>query len=359
LITSSFFGDLVITMMTFTLPLYSLILGFSPFEIGAIGGTSALVYSIFPHFMGKLITKINTIYLISFSFFLSSLSTFTYSITSYFFFILLARALEGLAWAILWPSLEFLIPSVYKDPKEALRYYNIAWSLGALMGPILGGLITTYFTIKVNFYLCSLSSLILSFLGFLFRDKRKEIQNSIKVGSFKYIKGSLKLLYVPFTYSFTLAMILTLFPPYASKLGLNPLEIGIMIFLVGLMRTFAFLLSSKILRKFDSNKVLNYSGIIVILSPLILIFPFKGLFYLFFSILGFLVGTIYSISIIKLVGEAPKEIRGSMAGIFEGTLGLGFFTGPLLGGLVAELDYRYSFLIPTFFLPILLKTLKS
>ncbi|GBC75419.1 hypothetical protein HRbin06_00737 [archaeon HR06] len=354
LIASSFFGDLVITMMTFTLPLYSLILGFSPFEIGAIGGTSALVYSIFPHFMGKLITKINTLYLISLSFLLSSLSTFTYSITSYFFFILLARALEGLAWAILWPSLEVSFSLNYKDTNRAFRDYNVAWSLGALMAPLLAGGIVNYIDVKINFYICLVISIFLALMGYFIKLEDNKIyffnKNLIKFLDFKILS-------LIFISSLTLSLLLTLFPPYASKLGLNPLEIGIMIFLVGLMRTFAFLLSSKILR--DYNKILNYSGIIVILSPLILIFPFKELFYLFFTLLGFLVGTIYSISIIKLVGEAPKEIRGSMAGIFEGTLGLGFFSGPLLGGLVAELDYRYSFLIPIFFLPILLKVLKS
>jgi len=351
LITSSFFGDLVITMMTFTLPLYSLILGFSPFEIGAIGGTSALVYSIFSFFSGKMIKRLGSYKMIPLAFLLLSFSILTYSITSYFFFILLARALEGLAWAILWPSLEVSFSLNYKDINRAFRDYNVAWSLGALMAPILSGSILNYLDIKLNFYICLTITIFLALIGYFIK-----LEDS-KVSFFnKNLTLDFKILSLIFISSLTLSLLLTLFPPYASKLGLNPLEIGITIFLYGIIKSLIFFFFPQMYRKEEREKIVNFSLLFLLITPLLILSNEKSLFFISFSLLGLVVGLIYSLGLIEIVGEAPKEIRGSMAGIFEGTLGLGFFTGPLLGGLVAELDYRYSFLIPIFSLiPLILR----
>ncbi|MEM4311710.1 MAG: MFS transporter [Nitrososphaerales archaeon] len=349
LMLSAFFGDIIITMMIVSLPLYALSLGATPLEIGIMGGSSALIYSILPYFTGRFALKMGLLKMIAIAQFLNSLSTLSYSLTNSPIILILLRLLEGLSWSLLWPATEVLASLLYKDPEKGLRYYNLAWSLGALMGPIIAGSLITYVSIKASFYLCSISSILLGALGFLLSKERglefyKEELPKFSLG--EIIK--VKILLIPFVSSLIISLVLTFFPPYASKFGLIALEIGLIIFLSGLMRTLAFLLAP-LYKRFDSEKILVFAGTLATLSPLPLLIQEKIFFYLSLSLLGFIGGTIYSTALSKMVGEVEPTLRGSRAGMFEGTLGLGFFIGPIIGGLVAEFELRYTFLLPIFF----------
>jgi MFS family permease len=70
-------------------------------------------------------------------------------------------------------------------------------------------------------------------------------------------------------------------------------------------------------------------------------FIFVGLFFL-----GLLLGLVYSIALTNTMKMAGKK-RGYYAGIFESTCGIGYFVGPGIGGIIANIWINYVFVLPS------------
>ena len=72
------------------------------------------------------------------------------------------------------------------------------------------------------------------------------------------------------------------------------------------------------------------------------------MFSLCFLIFGFGNGISYAASILSVLGRW-RGSRGYAAGIFESLIGVGYFIGPLVGGIVSELSleapYLFSFVL--------------
>jgi MFS family permease len=65
-----------------------------------------------------------------------------------------------------------------------------------------------------------------------------------------------------------------------------------------------------------------------------------------FFLLGFSLGVTYAYALGKILSISEAN-RGYYAGVFESLLGLGAFSGPLIGGMLANLSFNYIFVIPS------------
>lgn len=83
-------------------------------------------------------------------------------------------------------------------------------------------------------------------------------------------------------------------------------------------------------------------GIIMALAvPSIVTWPF----FILFPVLGLLLGMVYAACIELVSSSAAEDKRGTMMGFFEASIGIGFFVGPTVAGIITDsITYMLSFL---------------
>ncbi len=348
--TVAFISNSILGIFSITIPIYAYVLGATPFEIGLVGSSVAFVYSFAPFIMGGLSDKIGQTKSIVLA--LSSIAVLSvfYTLVSDPVLLAILRVFEGVSWAMLWPAIEAGTASLGGDLAEDLRRYNVSWSSGATVGPLIAGLAMAVLDVSSVFYIASLMALLacLSALSSTLASREKKVESE-KV-DFKDALLTLKSstsLYLPLTssffYSFIVSIVFTFFPPYAVYKGISTLEVGFLAFLHGVSRTCSFFLMKYIHGRFREALLLGLSTPLLGFSPLLIYLELPALRYLAFIVMGFLVGLIYSPSLLTVMRNA-KSKTGLYAGLFESTIGFGYMSGPLIGGFFSEYRRDYPFL---------------
>ena len=151
-----------------------------------------------------------------------------------------------------------------------------------------------------------------------------------------------------FLFAFTGAILSALFPAYATQLDISADLIGLMFLLSGLAQTITILLSSRLQSKLGTEKMLLLSAVFLCVSLTIIGFTFAiPIFMVGFLVFGFGQGMVYS-TVILLVLRGSGSRRGKAAGLFESTLGVGFFAGPLVGGALYQVGGAYPYFLGAF-----------
>ena len=252
---------------------------------------------------------------------------------------------------MLWPAIEAGTVSSSEDLEKSLRYYNISWSSGATVGPLIAGLVMAALNVSNVFYVASLMALLACFsvLSSMRASRRKKVKSGEI--SFKAALLTLKSstsLYLPlsssFFYSFIVSIVFTFFPPYAVDKGISVLEVSFLAFLHGVVRTCFFSLMKYIHSRFRENLLIELSTPLLGVSSLLIYFGLSPLHYLAFLTMGILVSLMYSTSLLTVMRKA-KSKTGLYAGLFESAIGFGYMTGPLIGGLLSEYRRDFPFLL--------------
>jgi len=131
-------------------------------------------------------------------------------------------------------------------------------------------------------------------------------------------------------------IILCLFPSYATDLRISPFEIGFITLVFGASRTITFYQAGKISARLGEvgmfllgSLTLGFASFLTSKSS------DMPMFALCFLVFGFGAGVSYAASILFILGRWSSS-RGYAAGVFESLLGLGYFSGPLIGGILSE-----------------------
>ncbi|KPU63242.1 quinolone resistance protein [Thermococcus sp. EP1] len=269
------------------------------------------------------------------------------------------RAVHGMAAAFFFPS--SLSTAIDLAPKgrvgETLGWRGTMFSISQLIGPALGGFMADY----LGFQSAFLFTIIISLVGFLFVLKAyREVRTKVEVREQEEIKGSYRdLITAPFIFaSFSLLFMVfaysgmyTFLPAYYKISGLGTSVFGIYASIMG-----GFSLLTRVFGGREADKrgpvpvasigiILITSAYLALLSYLL---PPKA--YLSAIVLGAGFGlTVPSLQMLALA-NLPKNIRGMGSSVYTMFFDLGYLSGPLILGYVAELEgYERIFL----FLPIL------
>ncbi|MEM2560379.1 MAG: MFS transporter, partial [Candidatus Bathyarchaeia archaeon] len=148
-----------------------------------------------------------------------------------------------------------------------------------------------------------------------------------------------------FLLSFAAGIIYNIFPAYAFNLGIPAYEIGLMILLVGLFRLLAFLEAYQLKSRIGETKIFLAGSLLMALASTIMAPSRTTLFFsISLSIFGFSIGLLYAASIAIFLKKG-RGGEGQAAGLFECLLGIGYFLGPLLGGLAAEFSSEAPYVL--------------
>lgn len=343
LLLSSFFVQMLVGVVGIAVPIYAVEMGAPPILLGAIGATGGLIYSFMPFISGSLSDKFKRKMFISASTFLYGLSCIFYVLVKNPFIFIPIRAFEWLSIALFWPSTEALLAEISEGELEgALRKFNLSWGSAMIVGPMIGGSLISALGIKAKapFLLSSIISFSLSLLTMIMIKEPERIRAHHKSKIFRSDGNNRKPIVAAVISILLFAsvggIIFNLFPAYATELGIPAYEVGLALLANGLFRLIAFLEAYRIEKKIGRTRIFLVGSLILSLaSALIAIGSTTSTFSISLSILGFGAGILYAVSI-EIILKSWRLTRGYAAGIFESLVGIGYFLGPLIGGLVAE-----------------------
>jgi len=346
---SSFIFDCATAILGLTIPIYAYNLGASAFDIGLIGASGGLAYTLTAVVFGRISDRIGRRRPLLASSIILAAVTICYSLIKDYLLLAPLNAVQSLALGIFWPNMEGFVAS-HATPmgiRRALQCYNISWSLGWIAGPILGGLLIGLYPSEYVFYAVS----IFFFAGFVFLGTLSKEPNlpvtrigDIRTSQHQRIRpGVFILAYgVAFVFALTTRTQGSLFPAYAASLGLDALLIGEIVFFVGLARTITFGLMGILERRL--RRPLIFLGPLLLTTSMAIFFtggePWH--FALACMVLGLGSGISY-FSSLSMVLEGADDTLGLRAGLFEGMIGVGSVLGPFLGGLVSMANPRYPY----------------
>lgn len=324
------------------IPIYVLFLGASQFEIGLLGGFDSIAYvfaSLLSIFISRYIS-LKKILILSIS--LSGFSCILFTFIKNPFEAILVIILRGFSAGFFWPIVEALLSKDFKiEEKKTISKFTLSWSIGAIFGSSLSGPLMEFLNLKQIFYLTGLPFIFLSLMSiFLIKEERKEIKER-DIIEYKEIFKLKDAWLLSLIYGFLLGIIFYLFPAYIEIIGFSQILIGATIFSFFIFRALFFWIYQKIFMKYATEIGLVLCGlgflnIFLIKNPILII--------LGNSLIGIGTSIIYSISL-RMVFSNIKNEATILTGFFEAILAIGFLLGPLIGGLLAEKNLVYPYLM--------------
>ena len=336
------------------IPLYSSSLGASYIQIGIIGTAYGLVYAISAIPLGRLSDKLGRKVIMLLGATLCTFAAVSYSIATTVNQIMLIRAIEGLAWAAFFPSIEALTTDVshVSAVGRTMGLSTASYGAGFAVGSLLAGTLASLFSYRYTFLFYLASSILAMVLVLITIREPKMISH--KLSSSKTTSNSSGLGHraniladlISMVYSIVLMTILTLLPVYAESLGIEVFSIGILMMMLWVARIISFLNAGRISDKIGRKLVLTPSlAGLAVGSYLLAVSKTWWTLVLAVTVIGLSLGALFPVSIALISDYVPSCQRGVAMGMFETASAVGQTIGPAVGGVLAEqFDPSYPYL---------------
>ncbi len=342
---------------------FSLILPFLPFYVEQLGATPLIYglilmsFSLFQFISAPIMGRLSDHYGRKPMLIFSQLSTFISFIILGFantiFLVFLSRIVDGLLGS------NFTIAQAYisdisskKDRSKAFGLVGVAFGIGFLIGPAIGGTLA-----KINYSIpsfiaagISLLTIITTFFFLPETVKRKkdikfDFRKAFHFNDFKKYFSNKKIsskLYQFFSYALTHSIYVTSFAYFAQRqLGFESDNVGFLLTYIGVISIImrGFLLGKMI--DFFGEKKLRYIGISSVFTGMVLI-TFLNQFWLFIIAMTlFAFGS--GLAMPLLSGEISRQVsakeQGAISGVRSSLRSIAQIFGPLIGN--AMINYFF------------------
>ena len=333
----TFFTNLTVGMLGIALPLFAISLGAGNITLGAIGTSASIVYVSAVLFTARLSDRIpkNLQSGAGAILFGITLCMFPFVPKLAWVFPLVFCYIIGLA--LIWPSLESALARFVTGKQLAMSsgWYNVSWSSGATIGYLLGGYVYAHGAGLV-FRIAGGAAILLgaAFIS-LFRApaEAKEPDKGFE-------PGPVYLLYLSWLANgmiyFILNIMRNIFPRLAAQLHFSSANLGYLLLSLSLAQCALFIILNLTAKWHFKFWPLIVALFTVIAGLMVVTFTnqFAG-FAIGFLLIGAGAGMTYSASLYYAVGM-ESGVAGERSGWHEFYVGVGGFSGPLVGGLLAH-----------------------
>lgn len=349
---SCFLGDLTTALMGLVVPLYAVRVGATPLHLGLMGATGGCTYFLTAIGVGHTAHRLDRRALLVLASAVQSAVAVVFSVVTDLLLLVVLSGLQGLAAGWFWPSVEGLVvegvESVGVD--ASVTGFNIAWSVGWVVGPLIGGYVIELFSPRAAFWVGSVVPLCNAFVFLLMRSSRTEGERvaepeGVALGAVSVLKRLNAAYLAAFLYAFSSRIVGSLFPALALDLRISALSLGVILQFFGLARTLLFTQALRIPRSLSKRRLLTLGSLLLAVSAALIAFGATALHFgvaMVFLGLGAGVSYFAAISVVLNGVDATRALR---AGWFEGMIGLGSVTGPFLGGLSSQLSPRGPYVL--------------
>ncbi|MFW6083387.1 MAG: MFS transporter [Thermoplasmatota archaeon] len=349
------------------LPIYARDFGASRTEIGLMLGLFSIVKIFIAPLGGKAADMYGRKPVMVFGMVLYVIVMFLFGTAGSVFEVLLYRAGQGAASGLVWPVAMAFIGDIVKeeDRGKAMGIYSVSFATGNATGPILGGVIASYYSLSVPFFftsaLAAISGILLyfgieeSFAG----TKSKDSEHSRKKRPFAFLKFKLSaitphpktflgLTIGSFTVFFGLAMVWPMLSLFGDEvLLLSDLQISGIFTLIGVVQAIVMFPAGSLSDRIGRKTLIVVGGV------------FSSLFA---GVIGLSTSYIFIMAAVSVytLGRAmarpsfpafvssltPTRHRGKGMGVYNFAQNLAFASGSFLSGYIADM---VGLRIPFFF----------
>ena len=341
LFISAFVMDFCTGLVSFAVPLRALDMGASVVELGFIGTAGSLSFTVACTFTGKLADRFDRRRLMTIAAGLTSL-VFCMLFLAVNYWMLLAGA--ALGWGLLalfWPTLQAILAENRSRAQlvKTLGTFNMFWTVGFMLGPAAGGYLylvgpqVPFAAGMIGMAALTLTIHLLRFKPSAARDAdpEDEPQEHVDTARFRWIAWT-----ATFTAFFMMGMLNNQFPKLASVLLIRPDTLGILLAIPRLIQMLIFLVARFTtwwqfrLRPLVIPQVIAVIGMIVVATQ-----DSAVVIAIAFGTVGLLVGAAFSAS--QFYSFFQEERKGEKGARNEMIIGMGMVSGPLIGGVLAQL----------------------
>ncbi|AIF69917.1 hypothetical protein PAP_07640 [Palaeococcus pacificus DY20341] len=359
---STFFFFLGYILVSPLISPLAILYGASPLVVGTIASVSSIFALVLKPIGGILGDRGKKFEVMMFGTILGALAGVFYALSIVAKSLVLftvGRAIHGAASAFFFPS--SLSTAIDLAPKgrvgETLGWRGTMFSISQLIGPALGGFVADYLGFQSAFILTIFLSII--GFGFIFIPYRKQ-KGLIKIvhdktkASYKglinwaFAAASFSLFFMVLAYS----GLYTFLPAYYKVLGLGTSIFGVYASIMGAFSLLTRVFGGKQADKRGPIPVATVGLVLVIIAYVMLTRALEPpLAYLSAVPLGMGFGlAVPSLQMLALA-KLPQKIRGFGSSLYTMFFDLGYLSGPLLLGYLANVRGTYAVVFPI--LPIL------
>lgn len=343
LFIAAFVMDFCTGLVSFAVPLRALDLGASVVELGFIGTAGSLSFTLACTFTGKLADRFDRCRLLAIA---SGLTALVFGMLFFavnYWMLLFGTALGWGLLALFWPSVQAMLAEGRSRSQmvRTLGTFNMFWTLGFMLGPAAGGYLylvgpqVPFATGTLGMVLLTLAIVFLRFRSGTLRDPdpagEARGQTREDTTRFRWIAWTAN-----FTAFFMIGMLNNQFPKLAVELLIRPDTLGILLAIPRLLQMTVFLIARYTtwwqfrLKPLVIPQIVAVAGMIVVATQdatVVLAFAF--------GTVGLLVGAAFSAS--QFYSFFQEERKGERGARNEMIVGMGMVSGPLVGGLLAQL----------------------
>lgn len=325
--------------------------------VGYMVAAFAITQLIVSPIAGKLVDRIGRKIMIVVGLFIFGLSELLFGMGRSIEILFLSRMLGGVSAAFIMPAVTAFIADIttMAQRPKALGYMSAAISTGFIIGPGLGGFLAEYGT-RLPFFAAGVLGFVAALLSLTFLKEPTRATDDTEAAS--SIFSSAKRIFSPlyfiafvliFVLSFGLAAFESLFSLFVDhKFAFTPSDIAIIITGSGIIGAIAqLLLFDWLTKKMGEINVIRYSLILsatLTFAMTIVNHYFAILFVTFFIFVGFdLIRPAVTSYLSKIAGNEQGFV-GGMNSMFTS---LGNIFGPIIGGILFDIDLNYPYYFAT------------
>lgn len=357
LLSNLFIAFLGIGLVIPVLPTIMNELHISGSVVGYMVAAFAITQLIVSPIAGKLVDKIGRKVMIVVGLFIFGLSELLFGIGRSIEILFISRMLGGVSAAFIMPAVTAYIADIttLSQRSKALGYMSAAISTGFIIGPGIGGFLAEFGT-RIPFYAAGILGFVAAILSLiLLKEPTRSLDDQEAAPS---ILGSVKrvispLYFIPFVLIFVLSFGLAAFESLFSlfvdhKFAFTPSDIAIIITGSGIVGALAqLLLFDWLTKKMGEINVIRYSLIlsaVLTFAMTVVSHYFAILFVTFFIFVGFDLIRPAATSYLSKIAGNEQGFVGGMNSMFTS---LGNIFGPILGGILFDINLNYPYYFAT------------
>ncbi|WP_100333924.1 MFS transporter [Bacillus alkalisoli] len=350
------------------LPFYIDMFGATARTLGFLVAVYAFMQFLFAPIWGRVSDKIGRKPLITLGLFGFAVAEFIFAFATGIWMLFVSRILAGLFGAALMPTAMAYVSDVTSEEKrgQGMGILGAAMGLGIVVGPGIGGWLAEY-NLSLPFIFAGTLATIAGIVSILVLPesypKEKREQDRLQEAGVKQKNQFVMmanainspvgfLLILVFIMSFALANFQSIFGYYTMiRYEYTPSQVGLIVLLVGLVGTIAQgVLVGRLTRKFGEQKVVMFSLLISAIGFVIMTFATTFLLVLLTTSIFFLGNSLLRPSLNSFISKLAGKKQGFIMGLNNSFLSLGNTVGPILAGILFEINIHIPYLFGAFIL---------
>ncbi|MFP3125753.1 multidrug efflux MFS transporter NorA [Ectobacillus funiculus] len=352
-----FIAFLGIGLVIPVLPTLMAELGITGTTVGYLTAAFAVAQLIVSPFAGKAVDKLGRKIMIVIGLFVFGISEFLFGFGKGIELLFISRILGGISAAFIMPAVTAFIADLtdLNTRPKALGYMSAAISTGFIIGPGIGGFLAEYGTRLPFFFAGALGTMaaILSIILLSEPNRTEKNDEQTLEGRIGFKRITVPKYFIAFILIFVASLGLAAFESFFSlfvnhKFGFKPSDIAIVITGGAIFGAVSqIILFDRLTRIWGEIKLIRYS---LILSALLVFLMtvvhsyFSILLVTFIVFVGF---DLFRPAVTSYLSNIAGNEQGFVGGMNSMFTSLANISGPILGGILFDIDINYPYYFAT------------